>query len=305
VSGARRFARQLVESFGRNLPLDVAAQVAYFAILAMFPCAMFLLTVLGYLPLRGLDQQIVRSLYAVLPVELARLLETTLREIVGQHRGWLLVSTLLFAIWSASDAASGLITALNRAYDVPETRSPTRIRACAVLVTIGSGIQLLVATTAMMIGPGLVHRIWSTFGLGGAFDRIWALLRVPVALLAMMLMLACVYYFLPNVKLRFRFFTPGAIVAVLSWLALSLGFRLWVSHFPSYARTYGALGTAILLLMWLYWSSVMIILGGEVNAIADRVRGIRHRQRRPGPPTVHDPIPGSGSRPRPAPRGPA
>ncbi len=289
---AREFVHQLVESFARNQPTNLAAQLAYFALLAMFPFAMFLLTVVGYLPLHGSDQRIIGTIYDVMPAQAANLCDQTLHEIIGKQRGALLVVTLLFAVWTASGGASGLITALNRAYDVAETRAAWRVKLRALLVTLGGMVAIIVATAAMVIGPGVVHRIWSFFGLGGAFDRIWALMRWPVAAVTMMIMVACIYYFLPNVKQRWRFITPGSTVAVLAWLLASLGFRLYVSHFSSYARTYGALGTVVVLLVWLYLSGLVLIIGGEINAILDRVhKGIVHTEAAPGPPQVHDPRP--------------
>jgi membrane protein len=304
----KEFARQFVESFGRNQPFDLAAQLAYFAILSIFPFAMFVLTLVGFIPLHGLDKHIMNAIYSVMPTEVARLCDQTLHEIVGRQRGWLLVTTLLFALWSASGGASGLITALNRAYDVSETRAAWRVKLRALAVTLGGVVAIVVATTAMLVGPEIVHRIWDFFGFGGAFDEVWAVLRWPVAALAMMTMVACVYYFLPNVKQKWRFITPGSTVAVLAWIFASLGFRVYVGHFASYARTYGALGTVVVLLVWLYLAGLMIILGGEINAILDRVhKGIVHTEKEPGPTTVHDPRPGespeAANRPLPPRRG--
>jgi membrane protein len=297
----KEFARQLIESFSRDQPFDLAAQLAYYALLSLFPFIMFVLTVIGYLPLRGLDRQVMNSIYEVMPSQAAQLLDHTIHEIIGQQRRGLLVVTLIFALWTASGGASGLITALNRAYDVAETRKSYKVRLRAVLVTLAGVVAIIVATTAMLVGPGIVHRVWAFFGLGGAFDRIWALLRWPVAAFTMTIMLALVYYFLPNVKQRFQLITPGSVVAVLAWLVASLGFRVYVGHFSSYARTYGALGTVVVLLVWLYLSGLMVILGGEINAIFDRVhRGIRHTENEDGEPRVYDPRPGDKeTRPRP------
>ncbi|MCU1282342.1 MAG: ribonuclease, partial [bacterium] len=261
----KEFVRQLIESFGRNQPFDLAAQLAYFALLAFFPFAMFLLTLIGYIPLHGLDTQILGAIYSVMPADVAKLCDATLHEIVGKQHGWLLWSTLAFALWTASGGASGLITALNRAYDVSETRPVWRVKLRALAVTLGGVVAIIIATAAMLVGPEIVRRIWSFFGFGGAFDQLWAILRWPVATLTMMTMVACMYYFLPNVKQKWRFITPGSTVAVLAWILASLGFRLYVSHFTSYARTYGALGTVVVLLVWLYLSGLMIILGGEIN----------------------------------------
>jgi membrane protein len=279
----REFVKQLVESIGRDQPFDLAAQLAYFALLALVPFLMFLLTVVGYVPLHGLDQQILRAAFDVMPHDTALLLQSTVLEIVGKQRGWLLVSALVFAIWSASGAVSGLISALNRAYDVSETRPAWRVKLRALMVTVGAVIAVIVATAAMLIGPNIVRKIWAFFELGGAFDRLWALLRWPVAAFAMMTMLASIYYFLPNVKQRFRFITPGSVFAVVAWLVTSWGFRQYVSHFNSYAKTYGALGTVVVLLVWLYLSGLMLILGGEINAILDRVhKGIVHTEKEDG-----------------------
>lgn len=288
----KHFVKQFIESFSRNQPLDLAAQLAYFALLAIFPFAMFLLTVVAYLPLHGLDRHITQTFYQFMPQDAAKLCEQTLQEIVGRQHGWLLLTTLLFAIWTASGGVSGLITALNRAYDVSETRPAWKLKLRALAVTLGGVLSIIVATAAMLIGPNIVHSIWAFFGLGGAFDKLWAFLRWPVALLASTGMLALIYYFLPNVKQKFHFITPGSVAAVLGWIVASLGFRIYVSHFASYSKSYGALGTVIVLLVFLYITGLVLIMGGEINAIVDRVHhGIAHTEKEPGPTTTHDPRP--------------
>jgi membrane protein len=276
VGRPREFAHELATALQRDSPFDHAAQLAYFTMLAIFPGAMFLLTVIGYLPLHGLDAAVGHSLHAVLPGDVAVLVETILGEIVGRQRGWLLLSTLLFAAYCGADVAAGLTTSLNRAYRVPETRSFLQLRARTWGVTLVAGIEILIVLAAMLIGPEVVQALMRFLDIHASIDRVWAALRWPLALAAMMLVTATVYRVLPNVRQRRRAVIPGSIVAVLAWLALSLGFRAWVTHFPTQAKSYGALGTVVVLLIWLYWSSLMIILGGEVNAILDRTRGMRH-----------------------------
>jgi membrane protein len=301
VSIARRFARQFVDAFLRNDVLDLAAQVAYFAILALFPFAMFVLTLMGYIPLRGLEGQVLDVLYEVVPPDAGRLVEQTLDEIVGKQRGWLLVSTLLFALWTASGAIRGLTTALNRAYEVAETRPLWRIQLRALVATLASVVASIVATVSMLIGPDLLRRAWSFFHLSGEFDRLWAALRWPLSIFAMTSILAFMYYFLPNVRQRRRHIVPGSIVAVLGWLVAAFGFRLYVAHFAAYARTYGALGTVVVLLLWLYISALMVIVGGQINALLDRLRSrLVHVEKRPRPQRQRGPFFLTDSNPRPA-----
>jgi membrane protein len=272
VTIVKTFVRQFVDAFVRNDVLDLAAQVAYYAILALFPFAMFLLTLMGYIPLRGLDREVMAALYQVVPPDAGRLVEATMHEILGQQRGWLLVSTLFFALWTASGALRGLTTALNRAYEVVETRPIWRVKLRALVATLASVVAAIIATTCMLVGPELLRQAWRFFGLGGGFDRLWAALRWPLAVFAMTSMVAFMYHFLPNVQQRRRYFLPGSLVAVLGWLVASFGFRLYVAHFAAYAHTYGALGTVVVLLLWLYIWGVMVIVGGQINAILDRLR---------------------------------
>jgi membrane protein len=196
---------------------------------------------------------------------------------------------------------SGLTTALNRAYETAETRPIWRIRLRALIATIVGVVASLVATIAMLVGPELVRKAWSFFGLTGAFDRLWASLRWPLAVLAMTSMVAFMYHFLPNVQKKRRFILPGSIVAVLGWVGASLAFRVYVVHFGSYARSYGALATVIVLLLWLYIWGVMIIVGGEVNAILDRLRRrTAHREKVSPTPSSRRPFVVIDSKPPPA-----
>jgi membrane protein len=275
------FARDLGVKFQRNQTLDLAAEVAYFGILALFPFSMFALTLMGFIPLRGLEQEIIGAFQRVMPPEVARLIEATLSEIMGKQHGGLLASTLLFALWSASGGINVLITAFNRAYEVAETRRLWHVRLVALFVTLASALAAIVATTAMIVGPELVRQAWSFFGFGGAFDRLWAWLRWPTAAIAMTSLVALMYYVLPNVKEKRRSIFTGALVSVLLWLAVSLGFRWCVARFTAYARVYGALGTVVLLLVWLYLSGITLIVGGEINALRDRRLA---RVKKPTPP---------------------
>jgi membrane protein len=272
VRSAVDFVKALVASIRAADTFNVAYQVAYCALFAVFPFAIFLLTLIAYVPLHGLDQELLSAVYRLMPGPAARLCDQVLHEIVARQRGWLLVIALAGAVWSASGGVKALLSALNRAYGVSETRPWWRVTLTALLMTLGAGIAVVVAAAGLLIGPEIVRRTWAWFGFGGAFDLVWRYIRWPMVAAAIVMMLGGLYLFLPNVKLRGRTILPGALVAVLLWVGVSHGFNLYVSHFGSYAKTYGALGTVIVMLTWFYLSSAAIILGGQVNAVLDRMR---------------------------------
>jgi membrane protein len=281
-AGPRTFVRELIDVFVRNQTLDLAAQVAYFTVLALFPFAMFVLTLMGFIPLHGLDRELIAATYRVLPPEVARLVEATLGEIIGKERGWLLVTTLGFGLYTASGAVTILITAFNRAYGVAETRRIWWIKLRALAVTLAAAVAAIVAAAALLVGPEWVRKAWSYFGIGGTFDRLWAWARWPTAAMAMTSMVAFIYRYLPNVHRKRRRILTGSIFTVLTWVIVSFGFRRGVAHWSSsYARVYGALGAVVLLLVWLYLFGLTIIVGGEINAILDR------RMPHPSPATPH------------------
>ena len=172
----KEFTRQLAESLGRNQPFDLAAQLAYFAILSLFPFAMFVLTIVGYLPLHGLDAHIVGAIYNSHADRRRPAVRVDPRR--NRRQAARLASRCRrcsFALWTASGGASGLITALNRAYDVAETRPAWKLKLRLLAVTLGGVMTIIIATAAMLIGPEIMRRIWGFFGFGGAFDWLWAI----------------------------------------------------------------------------------------------------------------------------------
>jgi membrane protein len=276
----RLFLRELGGALAGNRIKDMAAQLAFWALLSIFPFFIFLLTLVGFLPLDGIEEQFLTLLYELMPGEAAALFDHTLREILGRQHGVLLLLSLLLAAWSASGGMGATAQALNLAWGVEETRPWWRRRLRFLVVTVGAALMLIVATTALIIGPNVIHTVWSWFELGGTFDRVWPWLRWPVVLFGLLTALAALYYFLPNVRRPFQIVSPGAVVAVGAWVAGSVGFRVYVAHVHTFARTYGTLGGAVILLLWLYLSSFTIILGGEINATWYRLRRTRASKRK-------------------------
>lgn len=286
----KQFAGELWGQISRNRTFDLAAQFAYWSLLALFPFAIFLLTMIGYVPLHGLDEQVMAAINGVMPSPAAALFERTLHEVIGRQRGWLLVVALIGSVWSATGGMASTLTALNRAYGVEETRPWWKRKLLCSAMTIGAAVLMIVSTAALLIGPALVHKTMALFDLAGAFDVVWRWIRWPIIVVGLLFALALVYYFLPNVKQKFRVITHGSVVAVALWMILSGAFNVYVSHFHAYAKTYGTLGAAVVLMTWLYLTGLVVILGGEINALFHRhARAVAQTDKETSPVVDHAP----------------
>jgi membrane protein len=271
VLSARRFLAELVKAIHHHRLKDMAAQMAFWSLLALFPFCIFLLTIVGYIPLQGIEDEMLGLLHEVMPVEAWALFDRTVHEVLHRQHGLLLLVSLLFSVWSASSGMSSTLVALNRAWGVDETRPWWAIRLRSLVMIVVAALLIVIALVALLIGPNVLRTIYDWFDLGKLSVKVWAIARWPIIVTAMLTMLGGLYHFLPNVKRPMRLFTPGAAVAFGVWITASLLFRIYVSHFNAYAKTYGTLGAAIILLVWLYLSSATVIIGCEVNVVLERM----------------------------------
>lgn len=269
------FGKQLVTELREDNITDLGAMMAYYAVLALFPMLVFIVTI----ALLVLDEQTVRqgvamATEAMPPGTSQYIADGAAKFMHAAHAGFAIGSAAL-ALWGASRGAVAMSTALNAIFRKKETRSWFRRQAVGIGVTVGVALLVVLALGILVIGPIVGHWLSDRFGLGGQFDRAWEVARWVGAGLLMIVVLAVVYRFLPDVKLPFKLFTPGAIIAVLLWLAISFGFSIYLGHFNSYETTYGALGTAIVFLTWLWLSNIAILFGAEVNDVLASRKALR------------------------------
>lgn len=159
-----------------------------------------------------------------------------------------------------------MMEALNVAYDVPENRPFWKTRPLAIGLTFLTGILLVVALAAMLVGPNFGGWLAAKAGLGSIFVALWGYVRWSIAIVFAVLAIELIYYLAPNVRQRFRQTLPGAAVAVGVWIVLSWALGIYFQHFAKLNKTYGTLAAAIALMVWLYWTAFAILLGGEINA---------------------------------------
>lgn len=252
-----------------------AAQLSYYFLLAVFPLLLFLMTLLGYFAQAGseLRNKLITYLAAVMPSSAVTLVQTTLDEISKARGGGKLSLGLLAALWAASNGMGAISDTLNVAYGVKETRPWWKVRIVAIFLTVAVSISIVMALAIVLYGGLIGDRVAAHFGFTAAFTFGWTVLQWPIALLFLFLTFDLIYYFAPDIRRRKRnWWTVGSVVAVVLWLLVSLGFRLYLHFFNSYSVTYGSLGALIVLMLWFYFTGLAILIGGEINSELEPAR---------------------------------
>ena len=246
--------------------LGLAAQLAYYFFLALFPALLFMIALASFFASDTLIDRVVGMLGGVAPGAVIDIIREQLVELSKNRSGGIMTFGVAAAVWSSSAAMVGLIDALNRAYDVQDARPWWKTRMIAILLTIGVAVFILASMTLVISGPQLAELVAGRVGLGPAFEWTWKILQWPVVFALIATAFGLIYYFAPNVDQDFIWLTPGSVLATILWLAGSVAFRFYVVNFGSYNATYGAIGGVMVLMLWLYLSALVIVVGAELNA---------------------------------------
>ncbi|MEH6993841.1 YihY/virulence factor BrkB family protein [Neobacillus drentensis] len=242
----------------------LSAQLAYFFLLSLFPLLIFIFTLLPYLPIQHHD--ILGGIADFAPPQTMELIEKNVNYVMNNRNGGLLSFGVIGTIWSASNGIHALVRAFNKAYNVKESRSFIVSRAMAIVLTIGMIFVFIVAVLLPIFGREIGIFLFSYLGFKLEFLRIWEMLRLVISAVILFLIFTGLYWIAPNVKLRCRSAFPGAGFATVGWILSSYALSFYVSKFNNFSLTYGSIGAIIVLLIWLYISGFIIILGGEINA---------------------------------------
>lgn len=268
----REFLRKLGHALARDAIDDAGAMMAYYAILALFPMLLFVVTLAALvLPASVIDEGTRLAIEAA-PSSAKALVQAMVDTITEYARAGFAFGTVAFALWGASRAVSGLMLELDRVFGRVETRPWLRRQGIAIAVTVALAVLLMIALGLLAFGPMLGDVIADRFGLGRVFEVGWAVGRWTAAALLMMVVWALAFRFLPDTDAPLRIFTPGALVGVVLWLGISRLFGLYLDHFSSYRTIYGALGGGVILLTWLWLSSMALLLAAEINAVLAELR---------------------------------
>ena len=268
--------KRTVTEFKEDNLTDWAAALTYYGILAIFPALLVLVSILGLIG-ESATQPLIDNLGSVAPGPAQEIFTSAIENLQGSQgaAGVFFIVGLAGALWSASGYVAAFMRASNSIYDMEEGRPiwktlPTRVGLTLVLLAL-----LAISAVAVVLTGGLAEQVGNVIGLGSTAVTVWNIAKWPVLLLVVSFMFALLYWAAPNVKHpKFRWISPGGVLAVIGWLIASLAFAFYVANFGSYNKTYGALAGPIVFLVWLWISNIMVLLGAEFNAELERGRAL-------------------------------
>jgi membrane protein len=267
---------------------DRAAGVTYYSLMSLFPALLFAVAVLGFFGQQSLISDAADYLRdAGAPSDVVDAVSGALRSAQDKRGAAIgaLVLGLATSLYGASGAFGAMGRALNVIWRVEEGRGFVRKKVADIGATLTVLVLMLVTLVLVFLGGSLANDVFGAIGLGDTAADIWRIARWPLALCSMMVLYAVIYYAAPNVEVRdFKLITPGAVFGVVTWIVASIGFFFYVSNFSSYGATYGAFAGAVILLVWLWLSSFVMLLGAELNAVIDLRRTPEFTAAYDGPP---------------------
>jgi membrane protein len=271
-------ARKTLREFSKDQCTDLAAALTYYSVLALFPAAIALLSIVG---LVSDGPQTVDTLLQILrdvgASSAADTLEPTLTELSNTPgAGWALIIGLAAALWSASGYVGAFGRGMNRIYEVEEGRPIWKLRPTMLLVTLITVALTAVVALALVITGPAAQAVGDAIGLGSTVVLVWNIAKWPVLLAIVVLIVALLYYATPNVQQpKFRWMSIGAFVAIIVWLVASAAFGFYVATFASYNKTYGSLAGVIVFLLWLWITNLALLFGAELDAELERGRQLQ------------------------------
>ena len=262
-----QLVKRVYHEIGEDEVFTRSAALAYYFVSALFPMIFFLMAMLGlFARSHDLQSGLFNYTARFMPGDAYRLVQKTLQEVANNSSGLKLAFGLLLALWSGSGGVASIMDALNRCYHVKDARPWWKQRIIAVLLTASLSALTIVALTIVLYGGAIADFVGSHVGLSNVAVMAWHIVQWPIALLFIVLSFTVLYYWGPDTDQQWQWITPGSVVGVLAWIGASLLFRVYLHFFNTYSKTYGSLGAAIVLLLWLYISGMAIMVGGEINS---------------------------------------
>jgi membrane protein len=262
------FTQRVASGVIQHQCMGSSAQIAYYLLFAMFPFLLSLASLLALLPIPNHVDWLLGLFAAVVPEAALELIRDSIERVVTRPHRALLTASIVLSIWAGANAVEAIIQGLHRVQGLFEDRPFWKMRILSLLLAVGVSFFALMGLLGLWFGS-LVSRWWEVRGgLGPLPVEVWDFLRWPLVVLMLIVAIDQLYFLGPAARPRWRWITPGAVVAVVGWVVASLGFSSYVAYFGRYNVMYGGIGAVLILLTWMYLSSFFILLGAEINAVA-------------------------------------
>ncbi|MFC4025599.1 YihY/virulence factor BrkB family protein [Oceanobacillus longus] len=265
MAKVKNFLKNFMERFKEDNVTLLAASLAYYFLLSIFPLLIVAFAIIPYFNISPDDAM--GFVTSILPGELASVFEDNIVGLVETPRGGLLTVGIIGALWSASNGINAFIKASNEAYDVEESRSFIVVRLIAFGLTLGMILAVVIAILLPVFGDVILGFITSFLGISSEMTILLQILRYVISIIVITALLLMLYRFAPNKKIPFKHIIPGALTASILWQVISIGFSIYISNFGNYSATYGSLGGIIVLMIWFFLTGMILMIGAIVNVM--------------------------------------
>lgn len=265
VSRTYRFILRFFNRIQQDRVSEWAAQFSFYLMLAFFPFLVMLTNLASQTQLVGV--KVLAQLENVLPLEAYDLVVGTVRDITMTQKPGVLSATMVIALWAASSGVFALSKGLNMANKVVETRNPWVVRGLSILFTLLIVVSFFTEILMIVFGDFILDQMATLFHVSTPFLALGRIIRIVVPIGVVFITLALMFFLIPSRRVHFRQVLPGALFSTIFWMGTSWLFSLYVSMFGKYSRFYGGLGGVIILMIWIFISSITLLMGNEVNAL--------------------------------------
>mgnify|MGYP001178149081 CR=1 FL=1 len=279
MDSMKQFAKILAGKFKEDNLTLLAASLAYYFLLSIFPLLIVGFAIIPYFDMTPDDA--LGMFATVMPQEIVSLLEENIIRLIETPRGGLLTVGIIGSLWSASNGINAFIQSSNEAFHVEETRSFIFVRLISLGLTLGLILSVVVAILVPVFGGMILKWMMDSTGLSAGMGFTLQLFRWGISIIVLTTFIMLLYRFAPNKKIPFRHILPGAFVASIIWQIISFGFSIYVSNFGNYSATYGTLGGIIILMIWFFLTGLILLFGASITAVHHRMQtekkaGIHH-----------------------------
>ncbi len=262
-----KFTKIVKDIYIRSKDDDVpalAAQLTYYLILSLFPFLIFLITLLSYTPITG--EKAMNYFSQILPPLAFNTVLDVVNDIIASPRETFLSFGMIAALWASSNGMKAVIRGINKAYDQKETRPFWMVRLISLIGVITLAFTIIFSLALLLFGETAENKLFHYFKFPALHRWIWTTTRFLIPIMLMFCVFTLLYMLTPSRRLSLKEVLPGSAFAAASWILVTSLFSLYISNFADFSKMYGSIGGIIALLVWLYWISIIIMLGGELNA---------------------------------------